>query len=110
MEVLQQVLGLRGVGLFLCQVDVGIDIPDQRIEFRFGGKLIVRALAFAEHTLSLLLIVPEARLRNSIFEFFQLLAEMRNVKENSARGRCAALDLHSGTANLQESFSLPKSL
>src|SRR4029077_16009819 len=35
---------------------------------------------------------------------------MRNVKDNSAQGRWAASGCHSGTASLQESFFLPKSL
>jgi hypothetical protein len=66
--------------------------------------LIFRALPFAKNALRFLLVVPEAGLRDFLFEGFQFFAEMRGVKDSSAQARCAASVLRIDIADLPESF------
>jgi hypothetical protein len=67
-EVFQQVFALRRIGLFLRQIDVRLDVANQRIELGFRGNLIFGTLPFAQDALSLLLVTPEVRLRDLFFE------------------------------------------
>jgi hypothetical protein len=74
---------LLGVGFFLREVDVGIEIAGERSEFLVGGNLFFGALAVAQNGLRRLLIVPEIGLGNTGFERLQAFAVRSGVKDNS---------------------------
>jgi hypothetical protein len=74
---------LFGVGFFLCQVDVRIEIAGERGEPFVGGDLFFGAFAVAQDGLRGFLIVPEIGLGNAGFEGFQALAVRSGVKDNS---------------------------
>jgi hypothetical protein len=77
---------LSGVGFALGEVDIGFDIAGKRNEFFVRSDLIAGALAFAQNTLRLILIVPELWLGDALFEALQAGAVLFRVKDNSARG------------------------
>jgi hypothetical protein len=71
-------------------VEIGFDIADDANEFVFRSDDSFGALALLENGLSLLLIVPEAGVVDFGVERFQQVATRGNVKDNSARDRCAS--------------------
>ncbi len=85
-QFFQQVVLLLDVGLFLSEMDIGLDIAGNRRELFVGGNLFFSALAFAEDALRGFLIVPEIGIGNASFESFQAFAVLRRVKDSSARG------------------------
>jgi hypothetical protein len=84
-QLFQQIVFLLGVGLFLGEVDVRLDVAGDRGELFFGGNLLFGAFPVAENRLCGFLIVPEVRICDARFEGFQALAVLRGVKDSSAR-------------------------
>jgi hypothetical protein len=82
-QLFQQVVALLGVGLFLREMDVGIEIAGKRSELVVGADLIFGALAIAQSGLRGFLIAPEIGLSYAGFERFQAFAMRRSVKDNS---------------------------
>ena len=72
-----------GVGFFLREIDVSIEIAGERSEFFVGGDLFFGAFAVAEDGLRGFLIIPEVGLTDASFERFQALAMRSGVKDNS---------------------------
>ena len=70
----------------MSELDVGFDVTREREEFRIGGKLVFRTLAFLEDVLGFFLIAPEIGAGYAFFERFQAGAVLLRVKDNSARG------------------------
>src|SRR5437868_13753924 len=103
-EFLQQIIALRGVRLFLREMDVGLEFAVELGQFVVSRRLIFRALAVAENALRGFLIVPEIGLRDARFEGLQALAMLRRVKDNSEPAQCAAGEVRSGAASLPESY------
>jgi len=87
-EFFQKVIALLGVGFFLGQIDVGIEIAGKRGQLFVGGNLILGALAIAQDGLRSLLIVPEVGLRDARFQRFQAFAMGSGVKDSSEPWRC----------------------
>ncbi len=85
-QFFQQVVLLLDVGLFLSEMDIGLDIAGNRRELFVGRNLFFSALAFTEDALRSFLIVPEIGIGNASFESFQAFAVLRRVKDSSARG------------------------
>ncbi len=85
-QFFQRVVLLLDVGLFLSEMDIGLDIAGNRRELFVGGNLFFGTLAFAENALRGFLIVPEIGIGNASFESFQAFAVLRRVKDSSARG------------------------
>jgi len=82
-EFFQQVVALLGVGFFLREINVSIEIARERSELRVGGDLFFRALAVAQDGLRRFLIGPEVGLCDAGFERFQAFTMWRGVKDNS---------------------------
>ncbi len=82
-EFLQQIVALLGVGFFLREMNVGVEVAGKRSELFVGGDLIFGAFAIAQDGLRGFLIVPEIGLRDAGFERFQTLAMGRGVKDSS---------------------------
>jgi hypothetical protein len=82
-------------------VEIGVDVGKNAREFFFGGNIAFRALALLQNGLSLLLVLPERRIADFCFEGFYDFAAGGNVKDNSARVRCASSVLRSGIEDLQ---------
>jgi len=95
---------LFSVGLFLREMDIGLDVAGDGGELLVGGNLFFGALAFAENPLRGFLVVPEIGSGDARFESFQALAVLRSVKDSSARAGCAASVLRSDAGGLRESF------
>jgi len=87
-EFFQKVIALLGVGFFLGQIDVGIEIAGKRGQLFVGGNLIFGALAIAQDGLRRFLIVPEIRLGDARFQRFQAFAMGSSVKDSSEPWRC----------------------
>src|SRR5207245_3545247 len=85
-QLFQQVVLLLDVGLFLSEMDVGLDVAGDGGELLVGGNLFFGALAFAENALCGFLVVPEIGGGDTRFEDFQAFAVLRRVKDSSARG------------------------
>jgi len=58
-ELLDQIVALLGIGFFLRQVDVRVEVAGKRGQLFVGGNLLLRALAIAQDGLRGFLIVPE---------------------------------------------------
>jgi hypothetical protein len=84
-QLFQQIVLLLGVGLFLREIDVRLDVAVERCELFVGGNLLFGAFPLAENTLRRFLIVPESGIGDARFEGFQALAILRCVKDSSAR-------------------------
>lgn len=82
-EVFEQIVLLFGVGLFLRQVDVSLNVAGDRGKSCIRGNLLFGALSVAKNGLRRFLIVPEIRLGDARFEGFQSFAVLRRVKDNS---------------------------
>jgi hypothetical protein len=82
-ELFQQIVALLGVGFFLGEMDVGVEVAGKRGEPVVGGNLIFGALAVAQNGLRGFLIAPEIGLCDAGFEGFQALAMWRDVKDSS---------------------------
>ena len=82
-QLLEQIIALLGIGLFLHEMDVGIEVAGKRSKFVVGADLIFGTFAIAKNRLRGFLIVPKVRSRNAGFERFQALAMRRSVKDNS---------------------------
>ena len=89
-QLFQQVVLLLDIGLFLREMDVGLDVAGDGGELLVRGDLFFGALAFAENALGGFLIVPEIGVGNARFESFQTFAVLRRVKDSSGRDSCAA--------------------
>ena len=89
-QLFQQIVLLLDVGLFLCQMDVRLDVAGQGREFLVRANLLFGALPFAEDALCRFLIVPEIGIGDTRFESLQALPVLRCVKDSSVRARCAA--------------------
>jgi hypothetical protein len=82
-EILEQIVALLGVGFFMCQVDVSVEVAGKRGELFIGGNLLFRAFAIAQDGLRGFLIVPELGRCDAGFEGFQTFAMWRGVKDSS---------------------------
>jgi len=89
-ELFQKIVALIGVGFFLRQVDVRVEVTGKSGELLIRADAVFGALALAKNVLCGFLIVPEIGLRCAGFQRFQTLAILRGVKESSAPARCAA--------------------
>jgi hypothetical protein len=76
---------LLDVGLFLGEMDVGLNVAGDGCELFVGGNLFFSALSVAENTLCRFLIAPEIGVGGAGFEGFQALAVLGRVKDSSAR-------------------------
>jgi hypothetical protein len=84
-ELFQQVVFLLGVGFFLREVDVRLDVAGERRQFVVRANLLFSAFPIAENALRCFLVVPEIGFGDARFESFQALAMLRRVKDSSAR-------------------------
>ena len=66
-QLLEQIVALLGIGFFLREMDVRIEIAGKRSELFVGGYLIFGALAIAQDGLRSFLIVPEIGRGNARF-------------------------------------------
>jgi len=82
-ELFEQINALLGVGFFLREMDVGVEIAGKRSELFVGGDLVFGTFAIAQQGLRGFLIVPEIGLSDAGFEGFQALAMWRGVKDSS---------------------------
>jgi len=82
-ELLDQIVALLGIGFFLRQVYVCVEVAGKRGELFVGGNLLLRALAIAQDGLRGFLIVPEIWLCDAGFEGLQTLAMWSSVKDSS---------------------------
>jgi hypothetical protein len=89
----------------MSHVEIGFHVGENAREFFFGGDIALGALALLQNGLSLLLVLPECRIADFCFERFYDFAAGGNVKDNSARVRCASSVLRSGIEGLQLSYS-----
>jgi hypothetical protein len=103
-EFFEEIVALLGVGFFLSEVDVGVQIAGERGEFFVSGDLIFGALAIAQDGLRGFLIVPELGLGDAGFEGFQAFAMGSSVKDNSEPWRCEVSGARSGVGDLRESL------
>jgi hypothetical protein len=76
---------LLDVGLFLSEMDVGLDVAGDGHELLIGGNLFFGALSVAENALCSFLIVPKSGVGDARFERLQALAVLGRVKDSSAR-------------------------
>jgi hypothetical protein len=76
---------LIDVGLFLSEVDVGLDVTGNRRELLVGGNLFLGALSITENALCGFLIVPKIGVGDARFERLQALPVLRCVKDSSER-------------------------
>jgi hypothetical protein len=81
---------LLGIGFFLGEVNVSVQVAGKRSELFVGGDLILGALAVAQDGLRGFLIVPEIGLSDAGFERLQAFAMWGGVKDNSEPSRCEA--------------------
>jgi hypothetical protein len=58
-ELLEQIVALFGVGFFMRQVDVRVEVAGKRGQLFVGGNLFFGAFAIAQDGLRGVLIVPE---------------------------------------------------
>jgi hypothetical protein len=89
----------------MSHVEICFHVRKNAREFFFGGDVAFGALALLQDGLSLLLVLPECRIADFCFEGLYDFAAGGNVKDNSARGRCAFSVLRSGIEDLQLSYS-----
>ena len=84
-QLFQQVILLFGVGFFLGEIDVSLDIAGDGGEFFIRGDLLFGTFPVAQNTLRGFLIAPEIGVGGADFEGFQALAILGSVKDSSAR-------------------------
>jgi hypothetical protein len=89
-EFFEQIVFLLDVGFLPGEIDVGLDIAGDGGELFVGGNLFFGALAIAKNALRGFLIAPKIGVGSAGLEGFQALAELRCVKDSSARAKCAA--------------------
>lgn len=89
-DVFQDRIALRSVGFLVCKMEICLHIGDSARKFFFRGDVGFGALALLENGLRLLLILPERRVVDFGFEGFQKFAACADVKDSSARVRCAS--------------------
>jgi len=70
-------------------VEIGFDVADGAREFFVRGNIAFRVFALLQDALGFFLVLPEGGIAGLCFEGFQALAVGGNVKDNSARDRCA---------------------
>ena len=103
-EVLQQLVLLFGVGFFLRQMNICLNVSGDGRELFIRGHLLFGTLPLAQHALGGFLIAPETGFSDAGFQRLQAFAVARCVKDNSAQARCAASVLRSNVAGLRGSF------
>jgi hypothetical protein len=84
-QLFQQIVLLFGVGLFLREINIGLNVASDRGKLFVCGNLFFGALPLAENALRRFLIVPEIGIGDARFENFQALVILRRVKDSSAR-------------------------
>ena len=84
-EVFQQIVFLLGVGFFLREMDVRLDVAGERRQLVVRANLLFGAFPVAKNALRCFLVVPEIGFGDARFEGFQALAMLRRVKDSSAR-------------------------
>jgi hypothetical protein len=82
-EFLEQIVALLGIGFFMGQVDVRVEVAGKRRELFVCGNLFFGAFAIAQDRLRGFLIAPELGRCDAGFEGFQALAMWRGVKDSS---------------------------
>jgi hypothetical protein len=70
-------------------VEIGFDVADGAREFFVRGNVAFRVFPLLQNSLSFFLVLPKGGIAGPCFEGFQALAVGGNVKDSSARGRCA---------------------
>jgi hypothetical protein len=103
-EVVQQTIPLGGIGFFVSERDVRLDVAREQIELGVGGELVLGALAVAQDGLRGFLIVPEIGLCDFSFQRFQQFLVVGNVKDSSALKLCEVAKLRNDAEGLQESW------
>src|SRR5580704_15339432 len=89
---------------------IGIDIAGHGRQLRVGSEDRFRRLALLHHFLGLFLVLPEIRLRDFLFQGGYGFTAAGNVKDNSARVRCACEARPVAAVNLQSSWSVSLNL
>jgi hypothetical protein len=84
-QLFQQVVLLRDVGLFLGEMDVCLDVAGDGRELLVRSNLFFGPLPFAENTLCSFLIAPKIGVGDARFESLQALPVLGRVKDSSAR-------------------------
>jgi len=82
-------------------VEIGFNVADGTCQLVVRGDIAFRVFALLENCLSFLLILPETGIAGLCFEGFQALAVGGNVKDSSARDRCAFSIRQSGFEGLR---------
>ena len=103
LDFLQERIALRGVFFFLGQMKIGVDIAGHGLQLRVGSENRLRRLALLHDFLGLFLVLPEIRLRDFLFQGGYGFAAAGNVKDSSARVRCACEVLPAAAVNLRSS-------
>jgi len=87
--IAQDGIALCDVALFVREMQISVDVAGDAREFLFGGDAALRTFTLLKDLLRLFLILPEVLLGAGCFEFRQKFPMAGNVKDNSARARCA---------------------
>jgi len=82
-------------------VEIGFDVADGAGELFVRGDVAFGVLALLEDGLGLLLILPKGGIAGFLFEGLQAFAVGGNVKDSSARVRCAFSIRQSDSAGLR---------
>lgn len=112
-DVFQHGFALRGVRFFVRHVEIGFDVADGAREFFVGGNIAFGVFTLLQNSLSFFLVLPEGGIAGLGFEGLQAFAVGGNVKDSSARGRCAfsirqneSEDLRCGHSQLPSRFKI----
>jgi hypothetical protein len=100
-NVVQDRVALRGIGFLLGQMEICFDVGNGAREFLLRGDVSFRVLALLENGLGFFLVLPERGIVNLWLKGLQQFAVGGNVKDSSARVRCASSIPRSGLASLQ---------
>jgi len=82
-------------------VEIGFDVADGARKFFVGGDVAFGVFALLQDSLGFFLVLPEGGIAGLCFEGFQSLAVGCDVKDSSARGRCAFLIRQSESEDLR---------
>jgi hypothetical protein len=70
-------------------VEIGFDVADAAYELFVRGDIAFRVFTLLQDALGFFLVLPEGGIAGLCFEGFQAFAVGGDVKDSSARGRCA---------------------
>ena len=103
LDFLEERIALHGIFFFLGQMKIGVDIAGHGLQLSVRSEDCLGGFPLLHDFLGLFLVLPEIGLCDFLFQGGYGVAAAGNVKDSSARARCACEVLPAAVEYLQSS-------